>query len=432
VTRHRLAGWLAAVSVAGCAPVHVRTDLSVEAARIASRTAADAYGGPEVDAGWNDDVRQLAAFLLQSMAPEVRALVRHEPALDGVAEAIATMWLDGAERPAYHLSQWLVSNAGSAARFASVLPGRAIMVGKGSCADRAWFAEAVERYGQGIKTEKEPLVFGVSRFDRTKHCAYAVVTAFRPIRLDPIAKVLPAGGIFRVKGSATTGATGLKLCLAGSGVGNSCATVRVGPDDRFEAELTAPDAPGTFVLEISTSGAVAEGWRRGRLVALPFRVGAPEPGLYGAVLDGWKAPEDEADWPAFVADAVDAERARLSLPPLRRLPSEVAARVQSIVAGAPEARDTRIAEELRKNGIEAGGVHSDTGSEPDPRAAAWRLTRLPSLRAVALAENAFLAVTFARRERGYSRYLVLLGEAVQKKRDGTPGSLATTLLDQHQ
>ncbi len=129
----------------------------------------ETYATPD-PGGMSAESARLRAAFEGALAPEVRSMVRHEPALDLVAAVVAETFGDEQQNPTKALTQWLFWKCGSTSLASHASTGWSLRRRSG--------ARGLDDNAVGYARNTKPLVptsYGVARFTQGKKTSQAVV-----------------------------------------------------------------------------------------------------------------------------------------------------------------------------------------------------------------------------------------------------------------
>lgn len=240
------------------------------------------------------------------LSPSTRALLRYEPALEGVARAIGETFSRTGQPPATSLIHWLFWRAGVLGR----LGGTRLLVSKGA-AGGARFERELARWAQRASTEvREPQAFALARFDTLGGDDVQVLVFAEDLVELELPRALNESSRLTVAGRLKVPASGLVLFLDDDEGQVRRFPVPVGDAGRFSVSVVGPSRAGRRFLELVATDATG-GWSRSVALA-PLSIEAAEP----AEIDLPPPAKPEQGWRSRLRAAWAAKRVALGLPPL--------------------------------------------------------------------------------------------------------------------
>lgn len=346
-------------------------------ARVARAPAVYAPAGPPGGVQDAESAAMTATFEA-ALEPQARSRVRHDPALDLVAAALAENFSDQGRDTTGALCQWLFWKSGSVALYHSYSGGYVAKRarGHGSSSLEAWTRRAAEALNT---TPTGALSYGLSRFTEGRVTAEMIVFGAAPFEVSTLAKTYAPGGPLTLALRPRTPFREIRLSIGSDGaVEEHLLTPR--EDGSFFFAGPVPSRPGRYFVEVEGPPPA-----RATLMWFPIHVGVPEPTTPDAFLQSPPpAPTDAAAWPAWLAARYDAERARLGRPPMQidvHLAAFAAERSLMAAAGrrvAPSDADS-FATRLRTLGLTPAGFFETVTVAGGADSVLFRLQR-PSVR----------------------------------------------------
>ena len=340
-------------------------ELPADVGSMLARSGA-AYGGPVVASG--ADQPALRKAYEDRVLPRTRATIRHEPALDLVAQVLAAIYLQTRSVPALSLEQWLFWRCGATAipagfdilAFFGDDPGPALDKRLGEVAARQKGGSMPQSYGLVRVT----FAAGVA--------GPALVVAGRPVEGPAVKKAFAPGEEMLVAVRPTLPYTSLTVYADAGGGDVKVVPMTANADQSYWAKVVLPSRPGRYFVQVAATEPAAESvdpehpFRHG-LLHLPVYVGVPEPTEPDEFIrHPVPNPPDVATWRELVLRAYNGERARLGRAPLVVDPRAVtvAQRRSDEVAATPGSPrpDPHVAEELAAVGIPVQEVGNSLGS----------------------------------------------------------------------
>jgi hypothetical protein len=253
-----------------------------------------------------------------ALEPQARVRVRHDPALDLAAAALAENFSDQGRRTSDALAQWLLWKSGSVSLYRGhhggyvsnrEVGGRGHVVGRPGAIIQGWVAKAAEHLNAA---PGNMVTYGVARFTEGRVTSEMIVFGTAPFDVAPFSKTYVPGGPLTL---ALRPRVPLREIRVSLDVGDAVEQQTLAPraDGSFFFSRPAPARPGRYFLEVEGPPPV-----RNTLLTLPIYVGVPEPTTPDAFLQSPPpGPTDPAGWSAWLIRTYDAERARLGKPPLQ-------------------------------------------------------------------------------------------------------------------
>jgi uncharacterized protein YkwD len=304
----------------------------------------------------------------EGLMPEVvRASMRGDPALDLVAQVLATIYLRTQRVPALALEEWLFWRCGATAIPAGFDIFAFYGDGPGPHLDQR-LAEVARQQ----KVAPVPVSYGLVRVAFGEGITVqALVLARRPVEVPAFTKSFAPGQDFEIAVRPTVPYTDLTLYADAGGGAVSVAPMTAGSDQTYRAKVTLPSQPGRYFVQVAAmepaAGAVdpEHPWRHS-LLHLPVYVGVPEPNEPDEFIRRpVPNPPDQATWREFILRAYNAERARLGRAPLVLDPraGAVAQQRSDEIASTPgdPRPDPRVAAALAAAGIPVNDVGDSLG-----------------------------------------------------------------------
>lgn len=323
------------IGCAASAPEYART-LSDRAAACLTRSP-QLYAPRSGGAAATTDNTKLRADFEGTLEPRARMRLRHDPALDLVAESLAEGFSDQYKNPSPALIQWLFWRTGSVATYTRHSGGW-VRWGRGAQGHKSnslevWAAQAAEWVND---TPTGFLSYGLARISAGRMSAEMIVFGRTRLEIEPFAKTYAPGGPITLAFRTRIPHPETRLLIdLGDTVEEQPVPAR--EDGSFFVSRAAPAKPGRYFIEIQAPA-------QGTLLMVPIHVGVPEPPAPDDFIQHPPpAPPDAAGWPRWVTARYDAERARLGKPPLRidpRLEALCAERSARAAGGRLEGADS--------------------------------------------------------------------------------------------
>ena len=275
------------------------------------------------------DSEAIRATFEAALAPEARARLRHDPALDLVAAVAADSFTDQGRPPSRPLLQWMFWRAGSLALYHDWKGGflrRAGPSRRSAPTMRAdldqleiWARSAAQHINE---TPTSTLEYGLARFTEGRVTSEAIVFGWSVFEVPSFSKTYAPGAPLTLALRPRRPLAEIRFLLdRGDAIEEQ--NLAPQPDGSFFVSQAVPTRPGRYFLEIQGPGP-----SRATLLTVPIYVGVPEPTAPDDFIQKPPAgPPDLAGWPAWLAATYDAERARLG-----RSPVVVDARLSAIAA----------------------------------------------------------------------------------------------------
>jgi hypothetical protein len=288
----------------------------------------------------------LAAFDA-SLDPQGTAWLVHDPALDLAAAVDAENFSDqglGIDNPLMH---WLFWRSGSTALYASrrggySRAGRSTRAGTAQPIDHAFLRYWVLQAAQLVNTNaRGPLGYGLARFSEGRVTSQLILFGWTPFEVASFPKSYAPGAPLTITLKPRRPMSEISFLLdRGAAIDERPITPR--EDGSFVVSSTAPAAPGRYFIEILDPAPA----RRTQLW-VPIYVGVPEPVAPDAFIREPPAgPPDLGGWQAWVAAAIDAERAKLGKLPVEIDPRLTALAQERVPMFAADRRPAPAAGEL--------------------------------------------------------------------------------------
>jgi hypothetical protein len=279
---------------------------------LSDRTAAVLARGPQVyaptaaAAAQGGETEALRVTFESMLDPAVRARLRHDPALDLVADAAAENFSDQGLRTSPALMQWMFWRSGSLALYLDHSGGYTGRSRRSQLED--WARTAAEHLNEA---PGRFLAYGVARFTAGKITTEEMVVGESCFDAPPLPKAYAPGGPITLALAPRTPLREIRFLLdRGDAVDAQILPPR--PDGSFFVSQAAPSKPGRYFIEIQGPGP-----NRRTLFTIPIYVGVPEPPAPDDFLRSPPpGPADLAGWPAWLAAVYGAERAKLGRSPL--------------------------------------------------------------------------------------------------------------------
>jgi hypothetical protein len=341
--------------VPACSPAVQGRIRELPASARARLSAAPAYYAQGAGPAEGPETERLRRVFEGALAPEVRANMRHDPALDLAAQVIAEAHSEGKANLAEALIQWIHWRAGGTA-----IPSRTRHWWQRG-GDRARDLDAVAgEFARSFRPSPAVRAYGVARFSQGKLSWQAIVTAHAAIELKPFAKSYAPAAPLTLEIRPLDASK--DFVLAADAEDGKVVEEKLAPrpDGSFFLSRPVPTKPGRYFVEIRARdprGVAADGehpWMRRRLW-VPIYVGVPEPAEPDDFIrNPLPAPENAAEWPAWTMDFYDAARARAGKPPIER-PAPLAQMAEQRAAEVAAEEDTAPVQGLRAQ-LEAAGL----------------------------------------------------------------------------
>lgn len=298
----------------------------------------------------------LRATFEDALAPEVRSMVRHDPALDLAAAIVAETFGDEQEKPTRALTQWLFWKCGSTSLYSHT---RTSWAFGGSQVQETLDNDAI-KFARSTKPIF-PTSYGVARFTQGKKTSQAVVFGRAPLEVSTFQKSYAPAAPIALRIRPLDASTEFVLFLDNGEGEVTREPMQRRDDGSFFISRPVPSRPGRYFIEIRALGPQALAadplypWEHTLLWA-PIYVGVPEPLLPDEALrNPPSSPADPLAWPGWIAFQYNAERARHGNPPLSLDPRLVTmARERSAAAVAVDhelPRDRQLRQKLTAAGF---------------------------------------------------------------------------------
>jgi hypothetical protein len=324
------------------------------------------YGGAVVTAGADQPALRRA---YEDRVPEaVRATIKHDPALDLVAQVLAAIYLRTRQVPAVSLEQWLFWRCG-----ATTIPaGFDILAFYGDDPTPS-LDQRLAQVAEQQRTRHVPISYGLVRvaFSDTI-TVQALVLARRPVEVPAFKKSFEPGQEIEVAVRPTLGYTDLTLFADAGGGDVRVVPMTAGDDQSHWAKVVLPSQPGRYFVEVVGVEPVVGAadpdhpWRNS-LLLLPVYVGVPEPTEPDDFIrHPLPNPPDAAAFRDLILRGYNAERARFGRGPLALDPRAVGVAQEhsdevARTAGDPRP-DVHVYEELATAGLPANEVGYSLGN----------------------------------------------------------------------
>ncbi len=257
------------------------------------------------------DTAALAAAFEGALEPQARVRIRHDPALDLVAAALAENFSDQGRHTSSPLAQWLLWRSGSVALYQTHSGGFVSTRTRASApASLArWTTQAAEYLNAAPGSM---MSYGLSRFTAGRVTAETFVVGLAPFEVATFLKTYAPGGPLTLSLKPRVPIRELRFSMdTGDAVEEETLAPR--PDGSFFLSRAVPSKPGRYFIEIQGPPP-----QRATMMTVPLYVGVPEPTTPDAFIQHPPpGPVDLAGWPAWLASTYDAERARFGKPPLQ-------------------------------------------------------------------------------------------------------------------
>jgi hypothetical protein len=324
-----------------------------------------AYGGPVVAAGADNPALRRAYE--DQVSASVRATMKHDPALDIVAQVLATIYLRTRQVPAVSLEQWLFWRCGAT----EIPAGFDILAFYGDDPGPALDKRLADVAAQH-RPRPVPVSYGLVRVAFSAEITVqALVLASRPVEVPAFKKSFEPGQEMQIAVRPTLAYTDLTLFADAGGGDVRVVPMTSGDDGSRWAKVTLPAQPGRYFVEVVAVEPV-EGaadpehpWRNS-LLLLPVYVGIPEPTEPDDFIrHPVPNPPDPALWRELILRGYNAERARVGRPPLAldARAAGIAQQHSDEVARthADPRPDVHLYEELASAGLPANEVGASLG-----------------------------------------------------------------------
>ncbi len=320
-------------------------------ARLAQAPAV--YAPPVAAAARTGETDAMAATFEGSLEPQARARLRHDPALDLVAAALAENFSDQGQGMSTPFVQWLMWRSGSVAIHRDHSGGYASRRGRG----RTLLEGSTTRAAEMLNAAPDnTLSYGLARFTEGRLVAEMVVLGAAPFDVAPFSKTYAPGGPITLSLRPRSPIREVLLSIgADEAIEEHLLTPR--PDGSFFFAGPVPVRPGRYLVEVEGPPP------RRTLMLVPIYVAVPEPTKPDDFIQSPPAgPADLSGWPAWLASTYNAERARVGKPPLEldtRLSLLAGSRSLAASDGRrlpPTDSDAFIAS-LKATGIPPGAFH---------------------------------------------------------------------------
>jgi hypothetical protein len=227
------------------------------------------------------DTAAMAATFEAALAPSARARLRHDPALDLVAAAVAEDFSDQRRKLSPPLAQWLFWRAGSLALYQGFKSGFATMRGSFSAmragrADLEDWVRSASRYVN--ETPSSTLEYGLSRVTEGRVTSEAIVFGWSVFEVQSFLKTYAPGAPLTLALKSRRPLAEIRFLLD-HGDAVEAQILAPQPDGSFFVSQVLPSRPGRYLIEIQGPGP-----SRATLLTVPIYVGVPEPTLPEAAL----------------------------------------------------------------------------------------------------------------------------------------------------
>ncbi len=301
------------------------------------------------------------------MPAAARATLKHDPALDLVAQVLAAIYLRTQQVPAVSLEQWLFWRCG-----ATTIPaGFDILAFEGDDSTPS-LDQRLAQVAERQKASRVPLSYGLVRVAfSASFTVQALVLGRRPVEVPAFKKSFEPGQELVVAARPTLGYTDLTLFADAGGGDVRVVPMTAGDDQSHWAKVVLPSQPGRYFVEVvgvePVEGAADPDhpWRNS-LLLLPVYVGVPEPTEPDEFIrHPVPNPPDAAAWRDLILRGYNAERAHFGRGPLALDPRaiSVAQEHSDEVARTPgdPRPDVHVYEELATAGLAANDVGYSLG-----------------------------------------------------------------------
>lgn len=319
--------------------------------------ARDMYGADKAAMAYAAEHAALIKHFEEGLPDEVRKLVKHEPALDLVAEVLSAVYVRTEQEPAPSLERWLFWRCGSVS-----VPGAFNVFAFGGEGDALpHFESHLKEVASRLPTRSGPLSYGIVRASWGHVTAQGIMIGRRPVEVAALKKSYAPGQTLEIAATPTGGHTNLTLYVDAGGGDVTVVPMTAGADGTFFAKAPLPQKPGRYFVEVlgvePKSHAVDPDHPfRNMLMLAPVYVGVAEPKTPDEFIRRPAPnPPDPATWKQRIVTAYNVERARYGRPPLALDPrvDGIAQRKSDEVAASPgDIRpDPQVVQEIMASGI---------------------------------------------------------------------------------
>lgn len=264
----------------------------------------------------------ISAAFLGGLPAAYRSTVVHSPALDAVADVMASIMSDREIGLAATSVRAMLMRAGEPGLFVHSL----CMWARGANASSR-LAEMLGQDARRLILRKVPYAYGVAlRSEGVSRRSAAIVLVERALTMESVPRHLGLGQGFAVRGRFEVAVEAPRAHFDLSDGKIWSRAIHPDAEGRFEIMVPAAETAGLRWFEITTRRAredptVVSRWRNTALL-LPIYVDTPEPTVIPASsMNPPPDPPDAVGMASALTDAINAERVRLGRAPLTLVPA---------------------------------------------------------------------------------------------------------------